>query len=155
MTHDVKDLTLADKGNLRIEWAAQSMPVLALIKKRFHKEKPLKGVRLGLCLHVTTETASLCRTLKEGGGEVYLCASNPLSTQDDEAAALVKIDKIPVYAIKAEDHDTYYKHIHSVLDISPTSPWTTGRTSCPPSIRKSRSSSPRSTPAPRRPRHGS
>jgi adenosylhomocysteinase len=119
VTYDVKDLNLADKGNDRIEWANKSMPVLALIKKRFHKEKPLKGVRLGLCLHVTTETASLCRTLKEGGAEVYLCASNPLSTQDDVAAALVKFDKIPVYAIKAEDHDTYYKHIYAVLGVKP------------------------------------
>jgi adenosylhomocysteinase len=119
VTYDVKDLKLADKGNDRIEWANQSMPVLALIKERFHKEKPLKGVRLGLCLHVTTETASLCRTLKEGGAEVHLCASNPLSTQDDVAAALVKFDEIPVHAIKAEDNETYYKHIHSVLAIKP------------------------------------
>jgi adenosylhomocysteinase len=95
------------------------MPVLALIKKRFAKEKPLKGLRLGLCLHVTTETASLCRTLKAGGADVFLCASNPLSTQDDVAAALVKNDKIPVHAIKGEDHDTYYKHIFSVLEEKP------------------------------------
>jgi adenosylhomocysteinase len=117
--HDVKDLALANKGNDRIEWAAKSMPVLDLIQKRFQKEKPLKGVRLGLCLHVTTETASLCRTLKAGGAEVYLCASNPLSTQDDVAAALVKTDKIPVFAIKGEDNDTYYKHIYSVIDSKP------------------------------------
>jgi adenosylhomocysteinase len=117
--YDIKDLELANKGNDRIEWAAQSMPVLALIKKRFQKDKPLKGLRLGLCLHVTTETASLCRTLKAGGAEVHLCASNPLSTQDDVAAALVKHDKIPVFAIKAEDHDTYYKHIYAVLENKP------------------------------------
>ncbi len=119
MNHDVKDLTLAAKGNARIEWAAKSMPVLALIRRRFQKEKPLAGLRLGLCLHVTTETASLCRTLKAGGAEVHLCASNPLSTQDDVAAALVKTDKIPVYAIKGEDHPTYYQHIHAVLDARP------------------------------------
>jgi adenosylhomocysteinase len=117
--HDIKDLALADKGNHRIEWAAKTMPVLELIKKRFHKEKPLKDIRLGLCLHVTTETASLCRTLKAGGAEVFLCASNPLSTQDDVAAALVKTDKIPVYAIKGEDNETYYKHIFAVIDSKP------------------------------------
>jgi adenosylhomocysteinase len=117
--HDVKDLALANKGNDRIEWAAKSMPVLSLIQKRFLKDKPLEGVRLGLCLHVTTETASLCRTLKAGGAEVHLCASNPLSTQDDVAAALVKTDKIPVFAIKGEDNDTYYQHIYSVIDSKP------------------------------------
>ncbi|MDR1110458.1 MAG: adenosylhomocysteinase [Deltaproteobacteria bacterium] len=119
MSHDIKDPGLAAKGNDRIEWAAKSMPVLELIRERFEKEKPLKGLRLGLCLHVTTETASLCRTLAAGGGEVHLCASNPLSTQDDVAAALVEIDHIPVHAIKGEDNDTYYRHIHSVLDIRP------------------------------------
>ncbi|MDR1085910.1 MAG: adenosylhomocysteinase [Deltaproteobacteria bacterium] len=119
MNHDIKDLTLAGKGNDRIEWAAQSMPVLELIKQRFSEEKPLKGIRLGLCLHVTTETASLCRTLKVGGAEVFLCASNPLSTQDDVAAALVKTDKIPVFAIKGEDNTVYYQHITSVLDAKP------------------------------------
>ncbi|MDR2300636.1 MAG: adenosylhomocysteinase [Deltaproteobacteria bacterium] len=119
MNYDIKDINLADKGNDRIEWAAKSMPVLELIGERFKKEQPLKGLRLGLCLHVTTETASLCRVLKAGGGEVYLCASNPLSTQDDVAAALVKTDQIPVFAIKGEDNPTYYKHIHSVLDIKP------------------------------------
>jgi adenosylhomocysteinase len=117
--HDVKDLALAEKGNDRIEWAAKSMPVLALIKKRFQKELPLKGVRLGLCLHVTTETASLCRTLKAGGAEVEICASNPLSTQDDVAAALVKTDNIPVFAIKGEDNPTYYQHIYSVIESKP------------------------------------
>jgi adenosylhomocysteinase len=119
VSHDINDPGLAAKGNDRIEWAAKSMPVLELIRERFEKEKPLKGLRLGLCLHVTTETASLCRTLAAGGGEVHLCASNPLSTQDDVAAALVEIDHIPVHAIKGEDNDTYYRHIHSVLDIRP------------------------------------
>ncbi|MDR1297755.1 MAG: adenosylhomocysteinase [Deltaproteobacteria bacterium] len=119
MNHDIKDPGLAAKGKDRIEWAAQSMPVLDLIKARFAKEKPLQGLRLGLCLHVTTETASLCRALKAGGGEVYLCASNPLSTQDDVAASLVKDDGIPVFAIKGEDNKTYYKHIHAVLDARP------------------------------------
>jgi adenosylhomocysteinase len=116
---DVKDLALAAKGNDRIEWAAQSMPVLELIQERFAAEKPLKGLRLGLCLHVTTETASLCRALKAGGAEVHLCASNPLSTQDDVAAALVKTDKIPVYAIKGEDNTVYYQHITAVLNAQP------------------------------------
>ncbi len=119
MKYDVKDIKLADKGKLRIEWANQSMPVLNLIKKRFEKEKPLKGVRLAACLHVTTETASLMQTLKAGGAEVVLCASNPLSTQDDVAASLVKHDKIPTFAIKGEDGKTYYKHIMSVLDVKP------------------------------------
>ncbi|MDR2442523.1 MAG: adenosylhomocysteinase [Deltaproteobacteria bacterium] len=119
MTHDIKDLSLAEKGNDRIQWAAQSMPVLALIEQRFKKEKPLAGLRLGLCLHVTTETASLCRTLKAGGAQVFLCASNPLSTQDDVAAALVKYDDIPVFAIKGEDNEVYYKHINAVLDAKP------------------------------------
>ncbi|NTW65004.1 MAG: adenosylhomocysteinase [Nitrospirae bacterium] len=119
MNYDVKDLKMADKGKLRIEWANQSMPVLNLIKKRFAKEKPLKGVRLAACLHVTTETASLMQTLKAGGADVVLCASNPLSTQDDVAASLVKHDKIPTFAIKGEDGKTYYKHIMSVLDIKP------------------------------------
>ncbi len=119
MEFDVKDLGLADKGKLRIEWANQNMPVLNLIMKRFSKEKPLGGVRLGLCLHVTTETASLCKTLKAAGADVSICASNPLSTQDDVAASLVKHDKIPVYAIKGEDNETYYKHINAVLDSKP------------------------------------
>ncbi|MDR2387867.1 MAG: adenosylhomocysteinase [Deltaproteobacteria bacterium] len=119
MNYDIKDINLADKGNDRIEWAAKSMPVLELIGERFKKEEPLKGLRLGLCLHVTTETASLCRVLKAGGAEVYLCASNPLSTQDDVAAALVKSDQIPVFAIKGEDNPTYYKHIHAVLEAKP------------------------------------
>ncbi len=119
MDNDIKDIKLAETGKLRIEWANQNMPVLNLIKKRFEREKPLKGVRLGLCLHVTTETASLCKTLKAGGADVVICASNPLSTQDDVAASLVKHDKIPVYAIKGEDNETYYKHINAVLDTKP------------------------------------
>jgi len=119
MNYDIKDIGLAEKGKLRIEWANQNMPVLNLIKKRFAKERPLDGVRLGLCLHVTTETASLCKTLKAGGADVYICASNPLSTQDDVAASLVKHDKIPVYAIKGEDNKTYYDHLNAVLDIKP------------------------------------
>lgn len=119
MKYDVKDLKLADKGRLRIEWANQSMPVLNLIRRRFQKEKPLKGLRLAACLHVTTETASLMQTLKAGGAEVALCASNPLSTQDDVAASLVKHDGIPVFAIKGEDGKTYYRHIRSVLDLKP------------------------------------
>lgn len=119
MEYDVKDPGLAKNGQLRIEWAGQSMPVLNLIKRRFAKEKPLSGVRLGLCLHVTTETANLARTLKAGGAEVHICASNPLSTQDDVAAALVKNDKIPCFCIKGEDTETYYSHINAVLDAKP------------------------------------
>ena len=119
MKYDIKDIKLAEKGKLRIEWANQSMPVLNLIRKRFQKEKPLKGVRLAACLHVTTETASLMQTLKAGGADVVLCASNPLSTQDDVAASLVKHDRIPTFSIKGEDGKTYYKHIMSALDIKP------------------------------------
>ncbi len=116
---DVKDLNLSTKGGLRVEWASQEMPVLAQINKRFKKEKPLKGIRIGACLHVTTETANLIMTLKEGGAGITLCASNPLSTQDDVAAYLVKSQKIPVFAIKGENTKTYYKHISSVLDPAP------------------------------------
>jgi adenosylhomocysteinase len=119
MNYDVKDIKLAKDGLLRIEWANQSMQVLNNIKKKFAKEQPLKGVRLAACLHVTTETASLMQTLKAGGAQITLCASNPLSTQDDAAASLVKHDKISVFAIKGEDNKTYYKHIHSALDIKP------------------------------------
>jgi len=117
--HDVKDLTLAKEGKLRIEWARMEMPVLEQVRERFEKEKPLKGIRIGACLHVTTETANLMETLKAAGAEVALCASNPLSTQDDVAAALVKYSKIPVFAIKGEDNKTYYSHIKSVLSIKP------------------------------------
>jgi len=119
MDYDIKDINLADTGRLRIEWAGQSMPVLNLIRERFSKEKPLKGIRIGACLHVTTETANLVQTLKAGGADVYLCASNPLSTQDDVAASLVKNDNIPVFAIKGEDNDTYYDHLKAVIDAKP------------------------------------
>ncbi|HBF13212.1 MAG TPA: adenosylhomocysteinase [Deltaproteobacteria bacterium] len=116
---DIKDPSLASKGKLRIEWAAQNMPVLQLIRDRFAKEKPLKGFRVGACLHVTTETAYLMIALKEGGAEIALCASNPLSTQDDVAASLVHDYGISTFAIKGEDKDTYYKHLNAVLDIKP------------------------------------
>jgi adenosylhomocysteinase len=119
MDHDIKDLRLASKGRLKIEWAARFMPVLESIKKRFAREKPLRGVRVSACLHVTTETANLMETLKLGGAEVALCASNPLSTQDDAAAAMVKYFGIPVFAIKGEDHKTYYRHLNQVLDHKP------------------------------------
>jgi len=119
MDYDIKDINLADKGKNRIEWAFQTMDVLNSIQKRFEKEQPLKGKTIGACLHVTTETANLAVTLKKGGADVYLCASNPLSTQDDVAAALVKHYDIPVYAIKGEDRDTYYSHLNAVLDKKP------------------------------------
>ncbi|HYT80349.1 MAG TPA: adenosylhomocysteinase, partial [Actinomycetota bacterium] len=118
MDCDVKDLTLAEKGRTRIEWANQEMGVLAQVRERFEKEKPLAGTRIGACLHVTTETVNLIRTLVAGGAEVALCASNPLSTQDDAAAVLCE-DDIRVYAIKGEDNDTYYRHINEVLDFHP------------------------------------
>jgi adenosylhomocysteinase len=119
MKYDVKNIQLAKEGRLRIEWAAQSMPVLNRIRQRFAKEQPLAGVKLAACLHVTTETAALMQTLKAGGASVALCASNPLSTQDDVAASLVKHDRIPVFAIKGENHKTYYSHINAVLDTRP------------------------------------
>ncbi len=119
MDYHVKDLGLAAKGKLRIEWAAQTMPVLKQIRERFEKERPLEGVTLAACLHVTTETASLAATLKAGGAQVWLCASNPLSTQDDVAASLVEHEGIPVFAIKGEDNETYYKHLNAVLDAKP------------------------------------
>ncbi|HEX8918585.1 MAG TPA: adenosylhomocysteinase, partial [Chloroflexota bacterium] len=115
----VRDMALADRGKVRIEWADASMPVLRMIRERFEDEQPLKGVRIAACLHVTTETANLVRTLKSGGAEVALCASNPLSTQDDVAAALNVHFGIPTYAIKGEDRDTYYAHIDAVLDERP------------------------------------
>ncbi|HET7080174.1 MAG TPA: adenosylhomocysteinase [Chloroflexia bacterium] len=117
--YDVRDLSLADKGRLRIEWAAKEMPVLALLRERFAKEQPLKGKRLSACLHVTAETANLALTLQAGGAELVLCASNPLSTQDDVAAALVKHYNIRTYAIKGEDTATYYKHIAAALAHRP------------------------------------
>jgi adenosylhomocysteinase len=119
MKYDVKDIRLAKVGKLRIEWAAQSMPVLNRIRQRFAKEKPLAGVKLAACLHVTSETAALMQTLKAGGARVALCASNPLSTQDDVAASLAQHDRIPVFAIKGENHKTYYSHINAVLDTRP------------------------------------
>ncbi|MBI2839143.1 MAG: adenosylhomocysteinase [Acidobacteria bacterium] len=120
MQYDVKDMGLAGDGLRRIEWAERSMPVLAEIRRRFEKEKPLRGQRLAACLHVTTETANLMRALKAGGAEIALCASNPLSTQDEVAASLVKDFDIPTYAIKGEDTETYYRHINAVLDLKPT-----------------------------------
>jgi adenosylhomocysteinase len=116
---DARDRKLIESGKLRIEWAYNQMPVLALIRKRFEKEKPLKNINIGACLHVTSETANLVRTFKAGGANVALCASNPLSTQDSIASALVALDKIPVFAICGEDDKTYYKHVHSVLNYKP------------------------------------
>jgi adenosylhomocysteinase len=117
--HDIKDLKLAEKGRLRMEWSGRFMPVLNFIKAAFAKDKPLKGIRLAACLHVTTETGNLIEALKLGGAEVRLTASNPLSTQDDLAAALVEFHDVSVFAIKGEDHKTYYSHIDSALDVKP------------------------------------
>jgi len=117
--HDVKNLSLAAEGRLKIEWAEQSMPVLRQVRERFTHEQPLKGIRIGACLHVTTETAVLMLTLKAGGAQLALCASNPLSTQDDTAAALVREYEIAVFAHKGEDNDRYYRHITSVLGARP------------------------------------
>src|SRR6186713_2917151 len=117
--HDVKDLALAPEGVRRIEWADRQMPVLAAIRDRFEREQPLSGYRVSACLHVTTETANLMRTLKAGGADVVLCASNPLSTQDDVAAALVDEYDVSVFAIKGEDNDTYYQHIEAAVDHKP------------------------------------
>lgn len=119
MDYDIKDISLADSGLERILWADRDMPVLASIRERFEKEKPLEGVRIGACLHVTTETANLARTLAAGGAQLYLCASNPLSTQDDTAAALVHHYGIPVFAIKGEDTQTYYDHVDAIIDAHP------------------------------------
>ena len=116
--YDIKDPSLVDEGKLRIEWAGKEMPVIKLIKQRFAKEKPLQGIRVSACLHITTETANLAMALKEGGADLVLCASNPLSTQDDVAAALVDFG-IPVNAIKGEDNKTYYKHIITALEHKP------------------------------------
>jgi adenosylhomocysteinase len=117
--YDVKDLSLAEQGRKRIDWAENEMPVLRLLRERFAKERPLNGLRLSACLHVTAETANLARTLAAGGADVVLCASNPLSTQDDVAAALVTYEEIPVYAVKGEDNETYYKHLSAALDHKP------------------------------------
>jgi adenosylhomocysteinase len=119
MDCDVKDLALAEQGRERIDWAGREMPVLALIRERFDKERPLAGIRVAACLHVTTETANLLATLKSGGAEVSVCASNPLPTQDDVAAALCEQDRIDSYAVRGEDDETYYRHIRSVLDHHP------------------------------------
>jgi adenosylhomocysteinase len=118
-SYDVKDIQLAEGGRRKIEWAEREMPVLRLIRERFEKERPLKGLRLSACLHVTTETANLMKTLHDGGAEVVLTASNPLSTQDEVAASLVTHLEMPVYAIKGEDNVTYYKHINAALDHKP------------------------------------
>ncbi|HZB01376.1 MAG TPA: adenosylhomocysteinase, partial [Actinomycetota bacterium] len=119
MGHDVRDTRLSGAGRGRIDWAAGEMPVIRQIRERFDKEKPLQGVRVAACLHVTTETANLMETLSAGGAQVALCASNPLSTQDDVAAALVEESGIDVYAIRGEDTDMFFKHINACLDIAP------------------------------------
>jgi adenosylhomocysteinase len=119
MDYDVKDLSLAEAGRARIEWADKDMPVLRMIRERFDVEKPLEGLRVAACLHVTTETANLMRTLKAGGADIVLCASNPLSTQDDVAAALVDVHGIRTYAIKGEDTETYYSHIDAAIEHKP------------------------------------
>jgi len=118
-SYDVKDIELAEGGRRKIEWAEREMPVLRLIRERFSRERPLQGIRIAACLHVTTETANLMKTLQAGGAEVVLTASNPLSTQDEVAASLVIHQEVPVFAIKGEDHVTYYKHIHAALDHAP------------------------------------
>src|SRR3954466_6865590 len=119
ISYDIKSLELADLGKRRIEWANQSMPVLQSIRKDFIKNQPLKGLRIAACLHVTTETANLMITLRDGGADAVLCASNPLSTQDDVAASLVRDYGIPVYAIKGESNDVYYNHLNAVADHKP------------------------------------
>src|SRR5579864_7720666 len=116
---DVKDMGLAERGKRKIEWANQQMPVLQLIRKQFIKERPLKGVRVAACLHVTSETANLAITLRDGGADVVLCASNPLSTQDEVAACLTKDYGIPTFAIKGEDNATYYAHINAAIEHHP------------------------------------
>ncbi len=118
-SYDVKDIRLAEQGRKRIDWAENEMPVLRLVRERFAQERPLQGLRLSACLHVTAETANLARTLAAGGADVVLCASNPLSTQDDVAAALVAFEEIPVFAIKGEDNQTYYQHLSAALDHRP------------------------------------
>ena len=117
--YDIRDLSLADKGRYRMQWAAREMPVLDLIGQRFEKERPLKGLRMSACLHVTSETANLMRVLQAGGADVVLTASNPLSTQDDIAATLVAHYEMPVYAVKGESNETYYAHIKAALDDCP------------------------------------
>lgn len=119
MNYDIKDIKLADKGKKRIDWAKNDMPVLAQILEKFSKNKPFKGLKMSACLHITAETANLARTLKAGGADIVLCASNPLSTQDDVAASLVAHDKIPVYAIKGEDKKTFFKHLNAAIKHNP------------------------------------
>src|SRR3954464_1846052 len=119
VSHDIKSIALADEGKRRTEWSERSMPVLRQIRARFAEEQPLKGLRLSACLHVTTETANLMATLRAAGAEIALCASNPLSTQDDVAAHLVRDHGVHVYAIKGEDHETYYTHIAQALAFGP------------------------------------
>src|SRR6202046_291049 len=119
VSNDIKNIELADLGKKRIEWANQSMKVLQIIRKEFIKNQPLQGVRISACLHVTAETANLAICLRDGGADMVLCASNPLSTQDDVAASLVRDHNIPVYAIKGEDNDTYYGHILAAIDHKP------------------------------------
>src|SRR5258706_12581265 len=119
VSSDIKSLELAELGKKRIEWANQSMKVLQIIRKEFIKNQPLKGIRISACLHVTAETANLAICLRDGGADVVLCASKPLSTQDDVSASLVRDHRIPVYAIKSEDNDTYYQHIIAAIDHKP------------------------------------
>lgn len=119
MNYDIKDIKLADKGKKRIDWAKNDMPVLAQVLEKFSKNKPFKGLKMSACLHITAETANLARTLKAGGADIVLCASNPLSTQDDVAASLVVHDKIPVYAIKGEDKKTFFKHLNAAIKHNP------------------------------------
>src|SRR5713226_8180690 len=135
---DIKDIALADLGKRRAEWAFQSMPVLQTIRKQFIKTQPLAGIRVAACLHVTTETANLMITLRDGGASVVLCASNPLSTQDDVAATLVRDYGIPVYAIKGENNEQYYSHLAAAADHALRSQWMMGRiwfTCCTPNGR--------------------
>ena len=120
---DIKDTSLADTGLARIDWAYQEMPVLRILAERFSGQRPLQGIRISGCLHITTETANLARTLKTAGADVVLCASNPLSTQDDVAAALVNRFDIPVFAIRGESTDVYYRHINAALDHQPVITW--------------------------------
>ena len=148
---DVKDLTLAEKGKRKIEWANQQMPVLQLIRKQFIKDQPLKGIRMSACLHVTSETANLAITLRDGGADVVLCGSNPLSTQDEVAASLVKDYGIPTYAIKGEDNATYYAHIAAAIDHKPQITMDDGADLVTQLLTKHPSSSRASSAAPKKP----
>jgi len=150
--HDVADLGLADLGHQRIAWADSNMPVLTSIRERFAKERPLAGARVAACLHVTTETANLLRTLKAGGAEVLICASNPLSTQDDVAASLVRDEGIPTFAVKGENSELYYAHIDALLDRHPTMTMDDGCDTVSRIHQTRPTRCRRSWPAPRRPR---